>query len=300
MLLTCPPSQHAFTTDCSALIVQELEQPFRVIPPKGQRQSQVIAASPHSGRKYLSQFIQQANLSLPELRKVEDAGMDRLLTFQPLPSALILAEFPRSFVDLNRQPDEIDNLMFDKPVCFANKAITRYLRSGLGVIPSKAANQQDIYTDCLPAAEADFRLGQFYRPYHDELEKLIMDASTQGHALLIDCHSMPSGLFGIQSEVIIGSNHGQSALSWIVNEAQAYFTREGLSVKLNTPFAGGYITRNYGQPDKGVSALQIEICRSLYLDETNQTLKDGWQETASILTRFIMRMDEMMSRYKDG
>ncbi|XDZ66726.1 N-formylglutamate amidohydrolase [Alphaproteobacteria bacterium LSUCC0684] len=282
------------------MIVQQMEQPFCVIPPKGNRQSQVIAASPHSGRKYLSHFIHQSNLSLQELRKVEDAGMDRLLTFQPLPSALILAEFPRSFVDLNRHPDEIDHLMFDNPVHFANKSVTRYLRSGLGVIPSKAANQQDIYTDSLPAAEADFRLGQFYRPYHQELEKLITMARTQGHALLIDCHSMPSGLFGIHSDVIIGSNHGQSTLNWIVNEAQAYFTREGMTVKLNAPFAGGYITRHYGQPDNGVSALQIEICRSLYLDETNQTLKDGWQETASILTRFIMRMDEMMSRYKNG
>jgi len=282
------------------MIVRQMEQPFRVIRSGAQRQSQVIAASPHSGRTYLSQFIDQAHLSLEELRKVEDAGMDRLLTFQPLPTDLILAEFPRSFVDLNRQPDEIDNLMFDQPVSFANKAVTRYLRSGLGVIPSKAANQQDIYTNSLPASEADFRLDGFYRPYHVELEKLISDARKEGHALLIDCHSMPSGLFGINSEVIIGTNHGQSSLNWIVNEAQAYFTREGLSVKLNAPFAGGYITRHYGQPDFGVSALQIEICRSLYLDETKLMLKDDWQETASIITRFIMRMDELMSRYKNG
>jgi N-formylglutamate amidohydrolase len=282
------------------VVVHQLEHPFKVIPPKGHRQSQVIAASPHSGRQYLSQFINQANLPLHELRKVEDAGMDRLLTFQPLPSAVILAEFPRSFVDPNRQPDEIDNMMFDKPVSFANKAVTRYLRSGLGVIPSKASNQQDIYTNSLPASEADFRLDRFYRPYHEELEKLIIDARKEGHALLIDCHSMPSGLFGINSDVIIGTNHGQSSLNWIVNEAQAYFTREGLSVKLNAPFAGGYVTRHYGQPDNGVSALQIEICRSLYLDEAKLMLKDGWQETASILARFIMRMDELMSRHRNG
>jgi len=298
--LTSPPAQPAAFNDCSAMIVHEMEKPFRVIPPAGMRPSQVIAASPHSGRKYLSKFIRQATLPLEELRKVEDAGMDRLLMLQPLPSPLILAEFPRSFVDLNRQADEIDNAMFDRPVVMANATVTRYLRSGLGVIPSKAANQQDIYAESLPAAEADYRLSRFYEPYHRELERLIAGCRPQGQVLLIDCHSMPSGLYGVRSEVIIGSNHGQSAPGWIVDEAQAHFTREGLSVKLNTPFAGGYVTRHYGQPKNGVSAIQIEICRSLYLDEANLRLKDGWQDTAAVLARFICRMDELMARRKAG
>lgn len=285
-------------TACPAMIVAELEMPYRIIPPAGARVSQVVATSPHSGRHYPRGFLDQAALGLDELRMVEDGGVDRLLTFQPLPAPLLMAEFPRSFVDVNRKDDELDARMFDGPVANINPTVTRYLRSGLGMIPRKAANQQDIYDNILPADEAEYRRQRFYQPYHDALRGLIAAATTQGPALLLDCHSMPSGLFGVDCDIVLGSNHGQSAEAWIVNEALDYFSREGLTVKLNSPFSGGYVTRHYGQPHHNISALQIEICRSLYLDEDRVELKGDWTAIAATLTRFIMRMDEMTARRK--
>ena len=71
---------------------------------------------------------------------------------------------------------------------------------------------------------------------------------------------MPSGLFGVDSDVIIGSNHGQSARPWVVDAALNYFSREGLRTRLNAPFSGGFITKNYGNPVSGVSALQTACC----------------------------------------
>lgn len=294
-----------YRQQCPALVVQQMDSPVRVVSPAlpqgtGARvwPSPVVVSSPHSGRHYPAQFLDQSVLPLEDLRKVEDAGVDCLLTFQPLPAPLIIADFPRSFVDVNRNNDEVDPRMFDGPITDISPTLTRYLRSGLGMIPRKAANQQDIYDTTLPADEADFRRQRFYRPFHDTLSSLLTTASADGPALLIDCHSMPSGLFGVDADIVIGTNHGSSADADVVHLALDYFAREGLSVKLNTPFSGGYLTRHYGRPNKGVSALQIEICRSRYLHEDTVTLKDDWQGLASILTRFVMRMDEYMLRQR--
>ena len=116
--------------------------------------------------------------------------MDRLLTFQPLSAPLLMAEFPRSFVDLNRRPNEIDSRMFDGPVPDASPVVTRYLRSGLGVIPGKAANQLQIYDQSLPVDEAGLQTAGILSPFHCQLAELIRDAGQIGPALLVDCHSI--------------------------------------------------------------------------------------------------------------
>ena len=288
--------RHAPRSDCPALVVQDISAPYRLIEPAGTRLSPVVVTSPHSGRQYPHRFMDQTILGLDDLRKVEDAGVDRLLTFQPLPAPILMAEFPRSFVDVNRNYDELDPNMFDGPISDTSPTITRYMRSGLGMIPRKAANRQDIYDTTLPADEADYRRSTYYTPYHNQLKSLLDTASQDGPALLLDCHSMPSGLFGVDCDIVLGSNHGCSAEADIVNEALSYFAREGLTVKLNSPFSGGHVTRHYGKPHRGISALQIEICRSRYLNERRVELNSDWQDIAAILTRFVMRMDEFMMR----
>ena len=291
---------NGFRSDCTAVIVTDMDVPYSIVMPETQRLSRVVVTSPHSGRRYPSAFMAQAALPLSELRRVEDAGVDRLLTFQPLPAPLLMAEFPRSFVDLNRRANEIDSRMFDGPVPNASDVVTRYLRSGLGVIPGKAANQQHIYDQSLPAGEVQYRLDHFYHPFHQKLDQLIHDASQDGPSLLIDCHSMPSNMFGVHGDIIIGNNHGTAAVHEIVNEAVEFLSREGLDVRLNTPFAGGFITQHYGRPEKGISAMQIEINRGLYLDENRLSLKQGWENVASILCRFILQMDALMAQVDGG
>ena len=297
--------------DCPALVVSESGPPFTLIEPAFARRSRVVVTSPHSGRRYPSRFIERSALGLDALRQVEDAGMDQLLRYQPLPSPLLLAEYPRSYVDLNRAAGEIDAAMFDGPVELdgnrpgghggtrdgARGSASRYLRWGLGVIPGKAANQRDIYDAPLPASEAGERLERCYAPFHARLADLLGDASSEGNALLIDCHSMPSSLGGgdrsrgRDGDIVLGDGHGKTAESGLVARARAFFEREGLRVALNSPYAGGHITRHYGRPETGVSAIQVEVCRSLYLDEARISLKPGWRETASVLCRFVMAMD---------
>ena len=307
--MTPPP--HA---DCPALVVSEPGPPFTLVEPASARRSRVVVTSPHSGRRYPSRFVARSALGLDDLRQVEDAGMDQLLRYQPLPAPLLLAEYPRSYVDLNRAAGEIDAAMFDGPVAVgdgrpagqdggqdgnqaaARGGASRYLRWGLGVIPGKASNQRDIYDAPLPASEAGERLTRCYTPFHARLADLLADAAAAGSALLVDCHSMPSGQGaaarpGRGGDIVLGDGHGRSADAGLVARARAFFEREGLKVALNSPYAGGHITRHYGRPEAGVSAIQVEICRSLYLDEAKVRLKPGWRETASVLCRFVMAMD---------
>ena len=276
------------------MIVGQMEQPFRVLRSNGRRQSQVIAASPHSGRKYLSQFIHQANLPLHELRKVEDAGMDRLLTFQPLPSDLILAEFPRSFVDVNRHADELDPDMFSSlPQDILTKE-TRYTRSGLGVIPSRLGQHLPIYDRLLSQEDYLRRMKGCYYPYHENLAAMLETAKRHGSAVLLDIHSMPSDASKKQTDIVIGDLHGQSAKPWLTHLAQEFFAKAGFDVRLNTPFAGGYITRHYGRPDQGVSAIQIEINRRLYMDEQHIRLRPRWVEMSKTLEQFIQLVSQRL------
>ena len=284
---------------CAAVITPQISPVFEIKNPSGKRLSPVVVNSPHSGRQYLNRFLDQSRLSLKELRQVEDAGIDIMLDFQPLPAPVLMAQFPRSFVDVNRSADEIDPHMFDGDIDTIAPDKSRYLRSGLGMIPKKAARQQEIYNALLPAEELEYRKQQFYLPYHNQLSALLDNARTDGDALLLDCHSMPSGLFGVDADIIIGSDHGQSAAPWMVNAALDYFSREGLTTRLNAPFSGGFITKNYGCPEQGISALQIEICRSCYLNERTLELKPDWSRLASILCRFVLHMDEMMVRMKN-
>ena len=297
--------------DCSALVASEPGPPYTLIEAPGARRSRVVVTSPHSGRRYPSGFVERAALGLDALRQVEDAGMDRLLCYQPLPSPILLAEYPRSYVDLNRAAGELDAAMFDGPVACGKAGgrsggqagVSRYLRWGLGVIPGKAANLRDIYDAPLPASEAGERLERCYAPFHSRLAGLLEEAAVGGDALLLDCHSMPSSQGGAGRgrgagrnrnkgyDIVIGDGHGRTAQSGLVARAREFFEREGLSVALNSPYAGGHITRNYGRPENGVSAIQVEVCRSLYLDEERVQLKPGWQETASLLCRFVMAMD---------
>ena len=286
---------------CSAQVVPRLENTYHLVRPKATSASNLVATSPHSGRQYPSYFIKQSALNLDALRQVEDAAMDKLLTYEPLPCPLLMAEFPRSFVDLNRNPHEIDSTMFDEPFDAPVPPIqkpktTPYLQWGLGMIPSKGAKQQNIYHGTIPASEVSFRRKNYYTPFHERLTELLSSAKKRGNSevLLIDCHSMPSSTRA-RADVIVGDGDGLTSTAWLRDEAEAYFKDEGLKVALNSPFSGGYITRHYGKPASGISALQIEICRSLYLDEEQIALKPNWQETAMLLCGFITYMDSLLN-----
>ena len=157
------------------------------------------------------------------------------------------------------------------------------VQAGLGVIPRIVRDGAEIYRARLPAREAEERLTLLYRPYHAALTRLIEETRARfGLAVLVDCHSMPSA--AAVPDVVLGDRYGISAAAPLMRAAERTFERHGFSTARNSPYAGGYTTHLYGRPARGVHALQVEINRSLYLDEERVTRGAKFAEVQARIT----------------
>jgi N-formylglutamate deformylase len=260
--------------------------PFRIERPVRQTVP-FLFASPHSGRCYPASLLAQTRLDALTLRRSEDAFVDELFAGAvALGAPLLAAQFPRAWLDVNRSSAELDAGMFHGALKVPVDSPTPRVTAGLGVIPRIVRDGAEIYRGKLNHGEADDRLQQFYRPYHQALKALIADTRAHfGVAVLIDCHSMPSALS--VPDVVLGDRYGASAAPALTARAEAAFTREGFSVARNTPYAGGHTTVQYGRPASDCHALQIEINRALYLDEDRITKRPGFESVRARLTRVL-------------
>ena len=255
---------------------------FHLAEPAEQRIPFVVN-SPHSGRDYAPAFLATSRLDAHAIRRSEDAWIDRLFADAVrLGAPVLAARLPRAFLDLNREPWELDQRMFDGPL--PGHANTRSARvaGGLGTIPRVVAEGQQIYRHRLPVAEAGRRIEGVYRPYHERLRGLVARTSVRfGYAVLFDCHSMPShvgGMLGGSSrpDIVVGDRYGTSCAASLSRAVMDAFAARGYRVTRNKPYAGGFITEHYGRPLKGLHALQIEINRALYMDERTLEPHDGF------------------------
>ena len=245
-----------------------IEAPVRQTAP-------VVFASPHSGRDYPPEFVAASKLNELNLRRSEDAFMDEVFAAAPGCGApLLCAEFPRAYVDANREAFELDPDMFADPLPdYVNTSSPR-ISAGLGTIAKIVTDGEDIYHGPLCFEEARERIEAFHRPYHEALRQLL-DATRArfGGCLLVDCHSMPSGAaphsnsLGQPVDVVLGDCFATACAPAITDTAQRALESAGLSVARNKPYAGGFTTRHYGRPEDGVHVLQVEINRGLYMDE---------------------------------
>ncbi|MGL4396091.1 MAG: N-formylglutamate amidohydrolase [Hyphomicrobium sp.] len=267
----------------SAIIPQEFFPPFSVAHPAAQSVPFVFC-SPHSGRVYPSTFLAQSRLTPKALRKSEDSLVDAL--FAPavaLGAPLIAARFPRAYLDLNREPYELDPELVAEPLpAHANTQSIR-VAGGLGTVARVVADGEEIYRDRLSLAEVMARIDHLYRPFHVELTRLIeATRDTFGYAVLIDCHSMPSATTaptgGPRPDIVIGDRFGASCDARLTRLVRNAFQDRGFDAQLNRPYAGGYITEHYGNPARAVHAVQIEINRGLYLDERSFEASAGYAE----------------------
>ena len=262
----------------------ELYQPFEVLEP-AQRRGPIIFNSPHSGCVYPHPFLATSRLELATLRRSEDSFVDELVIgVVRRGHPLMRAHFPRCYVDVNREPYELDPRMFEGRLPpFAN---TRSMRvaGGLGTVARVVGDAQEIYDQRIPVDEALRRIEQLYKPYHRALRRLFTQVHRDvGAAVLIDCHSMPSALS--VPDIVLGDRYGASATPQLTARAEAAFAREGFSVARNTPYAGGHTTVLYGKVAAGCHALQVEINRALYLDEDKIAKKTSFESVRARLTR---------------
>ena len=275
--------------------IPELETPFCLRAPE-KISAPLLFSSPHSGRIYPRAFLDASRLDANTLRTSEDGFVDELFgDVVSLGVPLLRALFPRAYLDVNREPYELDPRMFDGRLPpFANTRSVR-VTGGLGTIARVVADTHEIYDRPLGIDEAMTRIEQLYKPYHRILSRQLIALRRQfGVAILIDCHSMPSIASGDEQtarpDFVLGDRYGASCSIRITDEVQAVLENLGYSVRRNKPYAGGYITERYGKPARGLHALQIEVNRALYMDELSLDKGPGFAQTKADLTALARRL----------
>jgi N-formylglutamate amidohydrolase len=215
--------------------------------------------------------------------------VDRL--FAPvvkLGAPLMSAVYPRAYLDVNREPYELDPKMFaGRLPAYANVRSLR-VAGGLGTIPRVVSDAANIYKGPLPVEAGLARIERIYRPYHDTLRRLLAQTHVHfGVAILIDCHSMPSNIRGgparVRPDFVLGDRFGGSCMPELTDCCAATLQRLGYTVCRNKPYAGGFITEHYGRPSRGLHALQIEVNRGLYMDEYRLEPHRGFERLSSDL-----------------
>jgi len=273
--------------------VSEVRPPaFRLLRPVVAR-SGVIVCCPHSGRFYPEDLLRSSKLDRLALRRSEDAYVDELLAASPgLGASLLLADFARAYVDLNRSPDELDPDLIDDLPSGDRRVPSPRVLAGLGVVPRTVGDGVEIYPSRLSFAAAQARLSEVYRPWHAAIEELIeAEKETVGQAVLLDCHSMPASASGLpENDIVLGDRFGASCAPIYMAEAFTFLRSKGLRVARNNPYAGGYATERYGKPGQNQHSLQIEINRSLYMVEGAMSKRNSFAQVAEMLSGLVARV----------
>ena len=271
-----------------ASILAELTPPFTLLTPPTQV-APVVFCSPHSGRIYPKSFLEASRLDPHTLRKSEDCYVDELFEgVVGLGAPLLAARFPRAYLDVNREPYELDPELFSGRLPdFANTQSARVM-GGLGTIARIVADTEEIYRERLPITTAFERIERLYRPFHGALAGLLEATRRQfGMAVLIDCHSMPSASMGqpigARPHFVLGDRFGTSCDTKLTRFTRDILQAGGYEVQINRPYAGGFITEYYGNPAQGIQCLQLEINRALYLDEATLSKSKNFANLANTL-----------------
>jgi N-formylglutamate amidohydrolase len=263
----------------------ETVRPRRLLAP-------FVFNSPHSGRVYPDRFLGLARLDRLSIRQSEDAYVDELFMRAPhrgMP--LLRAHFPRAYLDVNREPYELDPNMFADPLPPRFNTRSPRVAAGLGTIARNVAENKQIYRSRLRLPDALMRIEGIYKPYHQTLQSLLGESLSRfGIAILVDCHSMPrlnrSG-DRANPDIVLGDRYGGACAAPLVDLAETVLSGAGLRVARNRPYAGGHNTRTYGRPEHGLHALQIEISRHLYMNEASMEKHEGFDALVAVIDRLI-------------
>jgi N-formylglutamate amidohydrolase len=255
----------------------------------------VVFNSAHSGRDYPERFLRMTRLDHLSIRQSEDAYVDELFARAPhLGTPLLRAHFPRAYLDVNREPWELDPAMFAEPLNDRFNTTSPRVAAGLGTLARVVAENKPIYRDRLTLDDARMRIEGIYQPYHATLQKLLGEAMHAfGVAVLIDCHSMPRlARTGdrLGPDVVLGDRYGTTCASPIVDLTEQIFAGAGLRVARNRPYAGGFATRTYGRPQHGVHALQVEISRHLYMNEQTMAKSSDFSAMQMLMERLCLAL----------
>lgn len=292
---TLPNSQSTYASDAMADFIR----PFETIVPRRQTLP-IVLNSPHSGRVYPKRFLAASHLDPLTLRRSEDSFVDEIFEGAVAHGApLLKAHFPRAYLDVNREPYELDPAMFHDPLPAHVNTRSHRVAGGLGTIARIVADQTEIYKMRLPFSEAEARIRDIYMPFHETL-RLLLETTFQhfGKAILIDCHSMPSapgvtcGSDQNRPDIVLGDRYGTACAPALIDRTETILQSMGYRVARNNPYAGGFNTEHYGAPSLGLHALQIEINRTLYMNETSLERTAGLTQLSKDMTELVRSLGQ--------
>ncbi|MGZ3258962.1 MAG: N-formylglutamate amidohydrolase [Croceibacterium sp.] len=260
----------------------------------------VLLAVPHAGRSYPPSLLGQMRDAAGASLKLEDRYVDLLAraVARETGAGLLLAHAPRAMIDLNRAPEEMDWDMLADGEGDAERErsrTARRVRGGLGLVPRRLPGLGEIWKRRMTRAELDARLAGVHAPYHAALAaELNAIKARWGAALLIDLHSMPplGPKRGVQAsaDFVVGDRFGSSCDGALCAAAFDHFATAGRRAAHNRPYAGGYVLDRHAAPARGIHALQLEICRAVYLDERLHEPGPGFDRVVELLTDLVRRL----------
>lgn len=242
--------------------------------------SPLIVSVPHDGRLLMpgqAAGMTPAGLALPDT----DWHVRQLYEFVAgLGATVIAANYSRYVVDLNRSHQ--DEVLYPGNV-------------STGLCPSRTFAGEAIYEDSanVDPAEKSLRVERYWRPYHDELAAVVDDGvGRHGYVLLWDAHSIPSEvprLFdGVLPDLNIGTNDGKSCARPVEAAVHGVARESDYSCVLNGRFRGGYITRHFGDPGRGVHALQLEIAQYSYMGEQSGEYREAEARKLQVVIELML------------
>ncbi len=259
----------------------------------------LVFDSPHSGTNYPDDFNYSCGFKI--LQCAEDKYVDELFINAPEHGGYLLrALFPRAYIDPNRAIDDIDPSMLAGDWPYGEINPTARSDAGIGLIRRLVEPGKPLYNHPLTAEQIQHRITQYYQPYHTELCKIINETHYNfGQVFHINCHSMPSAssypknaprLVGNEkkpSDIVLSNRDGLTCDTAFMHACRDFFRQKNLSVSLNDPYKGAELIERYNSPARGRHSLQIEINRSLYMNEETCEKHSGFAQIQTITTDFI-------------
>ncbi len=265
----------------------------------------IVIAAPHGGREYPEHVTQNMREAAFSKLRLEDRLIDIIAAdvAAQTGASLLIAKTPRAMLDLNRAQTDIDwGMVVGKDPSVAEQPHTnRRARSGLGLVPRRLPNFGEIWRSALPAAELDQRIEQIHRPYHRALGKEMERLRDHwGAALLLDLHSMPplKKRYGMPhiARFVLGDRFGASCDPSLSSRVLSFLDRQRSPNSHNRPYSGGYILDQHAAPTRGLHAMQLEVCRTLYLDPAMAELSDGAKPMAKMLAALVRELAAITAR----
>lgn len=270
-----------------------MAQPFTLLPPAAAAVP-LVCDSPHSGTTYPDDYRHAVPREL--LRRGEDTHVETLWQAVPdVGGTLLHAHFPRTYIDANRNVDDLDQELLDaawpEPLAPSEKTSL-----GFGLVWRNIRAGTPIYDRPLTIAQVRHRIDAYYLPYHAALaDSIEQTAQRFGAVWHLNLHSMPNDAYErlqIRSphplaDFVLGDRDGTTCEPEFVELVERELRSRGYTVARNDPYKGVQLIARIGQPQRRRHSLQIEIRRPLYMDEATRERNDGFARVQGDLTAVL-------------